>query len=88
MPDNGFGWNKTPQPARSDDIVAAQRDFYRHTIDCFGVGRCMMESNFPVDRRSVSYHVLYNALKKMVASYSEDEQNAMFSGTATRVYRL
>jgi predicted TIM-barrel fold metal-dependent hydrolase len=48
----------------------------------------MFESNFPVDKRSLSYHVLWNGLKKIVADFSEDEKNAMFSGTASRVYRL
>jgi predicted TIM-barrel fold metal-dependent hydrolase len=48
----------------------------------------MFESNFPVDRLSVSYHVLWNAFKKMVADFSKDEKSMMFSGTATRVYGL
>jgi predicted TIM-barrel fold metal-dependent hydrolase len=48
----------------------------------------MFESNFPVDRLSISYQVLWNGLKKIVQDFSEDEKNAMFSGTASRVYRL
>jgi predicted TIM-barrel fold metal-dependent hydrolase len=48
----------------------------------------MFESNFPVDRLSISYPVLWNGLKKIVRAFSEDEKNAMFHGTATRVYRL
>jgi len=88
MPDNGFGWDKAARPARSDEIVDAHRDYYLHTIECFGTDRCMLESNFPVDRRSVSYAVLYNALKKIVADFSESEKDAMFSGNAERVYSL
>jgi L-fuconolactonase len=48
----------------------------------------MFESNFPVDRLSISYHVLWNGLKKIAADYSEADQTAMFSGTARKVYRL
>ena len=48
----------------------------------------MMESNFPVDKLSLSYPVLWNGLKKIVAEFSEDEKDAMFYGTAARVYRL
>ena len=48
----------------------------------------MFESNFPVDRLSLSYHVLWNGLKKIAAQYSEEEQTAMFSETATRIYKL
>ena len=48
----------------------------------------MLESNFPVDRFSVSYRVLWNGLKKIVADYSDAERDEMFFGTAERVYRL
>lgn len=88
MPDNGFGWDKRETPATSDEFCEAQRRYYLHTIECFGPERCMMESNFPVDRYSISYHVLYNGLKKIVAGFSDDEKHAMFYGTAARVYKL
>lgn len=88
MPDNGYGWHARETPATSDELVAAHRRWYEHTIECFGPQRCMLESNFPVDRFSLSYRTLWNALKKIVASYSPDERNAMFVGTAARVYSL
>jgi predicted TIM-barrel fold metal-dependent hydrolase len=88
MPDNGFGWHQAARPPTSDEFVAAQGRYYRHTIECFGPDRCMFESNFPVDRMSISYPVLWNAYKKIAAPYSDAEQDALFSGTATRVYRL
>ena len=46
---NGFGFHKNARPATSEELVAATRDYYLHMIDCFGVDRCMFESNFPVD---------------------------------------
>lgn len=88
MPDNGFGWNTRETPPTSDEFVEAQRRYYLHTIECFGPERCMFESNFPVDKFSLSYHVLYNGLKKIVADFSGDEKDAMFFGTAARVYRV
>ncbi|HPG28009.1 MAG: amidohydrolase family protein [Spirochaetaceae bacterium] len=88
MPWNGFGFEARERPPTSDELVAAQGRYYAHAIECFGVERCLFESNFPVDRLSVSYDVLWNAFKKMVADASEDEQDALFRGTATRVYRL
>ena len=88
MPDNGFGWFGRALPATSDELVAAQSRYYLHMIDCFTPERCMFESNFPVDKFSLSYSVLWNGLKKMVRDFSEDEQDAMFRGTATRIYRL
>lgn len=56
--------------------------------ECFGPQRCMFESNFPVDKLSASAGVVWNFFKKLVADCSEEEQTAMFSGTATRVYDL
>ncbi len=88
MPDNGFGWNGAERPPTSDEFVAAQRRYYDHAIACFGAERCMFESNFPVDRLSLSYHVLWNGLKKIAAGRSEAEKQALFHGTAERVYRL
>lgn len=88
MPDNGFGWHDRETPPSSDEFAEAQRDYYLHTIECFGPDRCMMESNFPVDRWSISYHVLYNGLKKIVANFSESEKAAMFHDTAARTYSI
>ncbi len=88
MPDNGFGWNTRATPPSSDEFAEAQSPYYLHMIACFGPDRCMFESNFPVDRLSISYPVLWNGLKKIASGFSEAEQDQMFSGTAKRVYRL
>jgi L-fuconolactonase len=88
MPDNGFGWHRGRAPATSDQLLAAQARYYLHTIDVFGPERCMFESNFPVDRFSISYGNLWNAFKKLTVGFSDPERAAMFSGTARRVYRL
>jgi len=88
MPDNGFGWNLRECPPSSDEFLDAQRRYYLHTIDCFGPERCRFESNCPVDKWSLSYHVVWNAFKKLVADFSEAEKSQLFYGTAARVYRL
>ena len=56
-------------------------------IELFGARRCMFESNFPVDKRGVSYRVLWNAFKRL-AKGSFGEKDALFSGSASGVYRL
>lgn len=88
MPSYHFGWHLRETPATSDEVLAAQRDYYLYAIDCFGPDRCMFESNFPVDKLSMSYHVYWNAMKKIAADFSENEKDMLFSGTATRVYNL
>lgn len=88
MPVNGFGWDGRDVPPSSDEFVAAQGHYYRHMIDVFGPERCMFESNFPVDKLSVGYVVYWNAMKKIAAAYDAAAQDAMFTGTARRVYRI
>lgn len=88
MVDNGYGWDRADRPPSSDEFVAAQRDWYLHTIDAFGPDRCMFESNFPMDRMSLSYRTLWNAFKKIAAGYSDHEKSALFHDTAARVYSL
>jgi len=88
MPLNGFGFHKREQPIGSVELAEATRDWYLHTIECFGVVRCMFESNFPVDKASVSYRVLWNSFKRIAAGFSAAERAALFHDTAVRVYRL
>ena len=73
MPDNGFGWHTAERPATSDELVAAQADYYHHTIEVFGPDRCMFESNFPVDMGSCSYATLWNAFKHIAKGASAAE---------------
>ena len=79
-----------PQPAdrppTSDEFVAAQGRYYNHMIECFGADRCMFESNFPVDRMSLSYRVLWNGLKKLARDCSDSERAALMGETLARVY--
>ena len=88
MPLNGFDWHKHERPPTSDELIAVTKPWYMHAIESFGPERCMFESNFPVDRASCSYTVLYNQFKKLSKGFRPDERAAMFAGTAARVYRL
>lgn len=85
---NGFGWHARPRPATSGELVDRTGRYYEFCIDTFGAERCMFESNFPVDRESVSYSVLWNAFKKLTATRPDADKDQLFSGTARRVYRL
>ena len=84
----GFGFSARNAPPGSEDLARETRDYHLHAIDCFGPDRCMFESNFPVDKMSCSYSVLWNAFKRISRAFNPAERTALFSGTATRVYRL
>ena len=85
---NGFGWHERERPPTSDELLAATRRYFEHTIEKFGVDRCMFESNFPVDKVSCSYTVVWNTFKKLTHGYSASEKAALFHDTAARVYKL
>lgn len=85
---NGFDWHKRALPPTSDELADVTGRYYEFCIDHFGADRCMFESNFPVDRESCSYHVLWNAFKKLARGRSDAERAALFHDTAARVYRI
>ena len=85
---NGFGWHLKDRPPTSEELMQKTRRYYEHTIEHFGVERCMFESNFPPDMVTCSYNVLWNSFKRLTASYSTDEKSALFHDTAHRIYRL
>jgi predicted TIM-barrel fold metal-dependent hydrolase len=85
---NGFGWHERPKPPTSQELADATRRYYEDTIQAFGPTRCMFESNFPVDKVTCSYGVLWNSFKRLAAGYSATEKAALFHDTAARVYRL
>ena len=85
---NGFGWHRRDRPPTSDELVTATRDYYLHAVDVFGPDRSMFESNFPVDKLSCSYGVLWNAFKKIAQGFSAAESAKLFHDTASNVYRL
>ncbi len=84
----GFDFHLRPRPPSSEEAARAWRPYVETCIDAFGPGRCMFESNFPPDKGQCSYQVIFNAFKRIAAHYSETEKTALFSKTATDVYRL
>jgi predicted TIM-barrel fold metal-dependent hydrolase len=84
----GFDFVEKPEPPSSQDLAAAWRPYIETCIAAFGPQRAMFESNFPVDKGSCSYQVLWNAFKRIAAEYSADEKTALFSGAAKKAYRL
>jgi predicted TIM-barrel fold metal-dependent hydrolase len=88
MPRTGFPFASAEVPVSSQELASAWRPYVEACIESFSPARCMFESNFPVDKGMCSYLVLWNAFKRMAEGYSPDERDALFHGTATRVYRL
>ncbi len=85
---NGFGWHERARPPSSQELAQATRHYYEFTIEKFGADRCMFESNFPVDKVSCSYTVLWNTFKIISQGYSAADRALLFHDTAARAYRL
>ncbi|MBI5063663.1 MAG: amidohydrolase family protein [Desulfatitalea sp.] len=84
----GFDWHKAQNPPSSQMLAATMTPYFEYCIEQFGARRCMFESNFPVDKVSCGYTVLWNGFKRMTRSFSDEERAALFHDTAARVYRL
>jgi len=88
LPRAGFGWSARPVPVGSAELAELTAPYYLHCIERFGVERCMFESNFPSDKVSYSYCVVWNAFKLLTRDFTAPERKALFHDTASRVYRL
>ena len=88
MPRCGWDFHLRETPPSSAELAAAWRPYVETCIAAFGPQRCMMESNFPVDKNTCGYAVLWNALKRITQGCSAAEKAALYRDTAARVYRL
>ncbi len=88
QPGYGFDWYARDEPVGSEELAGALAPFMNYCIEQFGADRCMFESNFPPDKFSYSYNVLFNAFKRLSKDYSTSERAALFHDTATKVYRI
>jgi predicted TIM-barrel fold metal-dependent hydrolase len=83
-----FDFHTRETPPSSEELATAYKPYIETCIAAFGPDRGMFESNFPPDGVSSSYAVVWNAFKRLTTGFSADEKAKLFSGTATRVYRL
>tara|TARA_B100000809_G_scaffold67553_1_gene64563 strand:+ start:1053 stop:2072 length:1020 start_codon:yes stop_codon:yes gene_type:complete len=88
MPANGFDWHTRTQPIGSEELAESMAPFMNYCIEQFGPERCMFESNFPVDKVSFSYNIMYNAFKRLSKDHSPTERAALFHDTAVKVYGM
>jgi L-fuconolactonase len=84
----GAGWHLADRPPSSGELANAWRPYVETCIELFGAQRCMFESNFPVDKAMYPYRTLWNAFKRLTASASASEREALFRGSAARFYRI
>ncbi len=84
----GFDFADKATPPDSAALAQAWAPYVNACIEALGPERCMFQSNFPVDKGTCSYVVIWNAFKRIAADCSASEKQALFLGTAARVYRI
>ncbi|HWM35182.1 MAG TPA: amidohydrolase family protein [Pseudolysinimonas sp.] len=68
--------------------VESLRRWVLTCIEAFGVDRTFFGTNWPVDRLFSSYGDVLDAYADLISEFTPDEQAAMFSGNARRVFRV
>jgi predicted TIM-barrel fold metal-dependent hydrolase len=57
-------------------------------VDAFSAERCVLGTNWPLDRQLGSYRGLVDAYRAVLAELDAAERTAVLHGTAARVYRI
>jgi predicted TIM-barrel fold metal-dependent hydrolase len=57
-------------------------------VEAFGPTRCMLGSHLPIDTLSHGFDRLYDTYGRILATFSEDERDAMFRTTALSWFRV
>jgi len=78
------------------DLVAYDHDWtldslravVLHCIDCFGTGRAMFASDFPVADLHASFDEVFDSFKTITEGFSPEEQAALFHDNAARIYQV
>jgi predicted TIM-barrel fold metal-dependent hydrolase len=68
--------------------VDSLRPWVMECIDAWGVERSFFGTNWPVDRLYSDYGDVIDAYRELIDGFGRDEQVALFSGNAERVFRL
>lgn len=88
MISSGSMFHLDARPPHSADIVPIWKPFIEESVESFGPDRCLVGSNFPVDRQASSYTSFWNTYKSCTRQYSDQERRAILADTALRVYSL
>jgi predicted TIM-barrel fold metal-dependent hydrolase len=72
----------------NDWTVESLRPWVMTCIEAFGVERSFFGTNWPVDRLYSSYPDVVDAYAEIISDFGHDEQVALFSGNAERIFRI
>jgi predicted TIM-barrel fold metal-dependent hydrolase len=79
---SAYSWLGNPRDER------AVRDVVGELLEVFGPERCMIGSNFPVERLAGDFGSLYELVLVSLGDMSNEQRAEVFAGTARRFYRI
>jgi predicted TIM-barrel fold metal-dependent hydrolase len=79
---SAFSWLGNPRDER------AVRSVVSELLAVFGPQRCMVGSNFPVERLAGDFGSLYELVLASLRDLSNEQRADVLSGTARRFYRI
>lgn len=83
-----FDFTTAPTPPTSEQVAKLWQPYIEPCLELFGAERCMVSSNYPVEKAGLPYGTIWNAFKRMAARCSSHEKHQLFSGTAKRIYQM
>jgi predicted TIM-barrel fold metal-dependent hydrolase len=83
-----FDYDEMEVPPTAQMLADAWGPYIKTCVELFGPRRCMVESNFPVDKMGIGFRALVNGYKLAIKDLSQDEKTQVLSGTAERIYRI
>lgn len=83
-----YDFTKAERPLTSEELAALWQPYLEPCLELFGAERCMVSSNFPVDKVGFTYRTVWNMFKRVTAGCSDDEKRLIYSETAKRFYRM
>jgi predicted TIM-barrel fold metal-dependent hydrolase len=64
------------------------RPWAEASLEAFGPKRCVLGSNWPVDRLYTSYATIIEFMREYIGTLSQSEQALICDGNAKRLYRF
>jgi L-fuconolactonase len=83
-----FDYGKSEAPPTSVQLANCWTPYVETAVDLFGPSRCMVESNFPVEKIVCGYATIWNTFKRVLSGLPASEKRQVFSQTAIDIYRL
>jgi predicted TIM-barrel fold metal-dependent hydrolase len=88
MPILGFELHTRATPPTVSEIVDRIGPLVEHALGVFGVDRCIVASNFPMDKVSAPLATIYAAFAELTRSRGREAQAKLFGGNARAFYGL